>query len=248
MTCRLLSLMLLFALAPLGAAAEEDRLFRLHAPGALAETGLLDHILPRFSLKTQVRVERVADPAEADLRLGDAGRPVFEGASGVWKMELTSDDADAARFADWLTGDVGQRTVLSFAPQGTALFRAPRVAAAAEEEFLFEGDVALGLEVSRDKCTRCHAVDEASRMAGIGSTPSFGILRALPDWDQRFAAFYVLNPHPAFMIIDGVTEPFSEQRPSPISPIEMTLDEVEAMLAYVSAMPPKDLGAPIQHQ
>ncbi|AKO99890.1 MAG: hypothetical protein RID15_06970 [Marinovum algicola] len=244
---RRLMIMLLILGLPLGARAE-DRLLRLYAPEALAATGVLDYILPRFSLKTQVKVQRVADPEAADMVLGDAGRALFEGAGQVWHMALATDDADAARFADWLTSDVGQRTALAYAPDGVALFSEASKAEAEPVEVSFDGDARLGHEVSRAKCRRCHAVDEASRMSTIGSTPSFGILRSLPDWNERFAAFYLLNPHPAFMIIDGVTEPFSDQRPPPIVPIEMSLDEVEALLAYVSAMQAKDLGAPIQHQ
>lgn len=246
MTCRLLIVMIC-ALLPIGVAAE-DRKLTLHAPPALEATGVLDYILPRFSLKTQVRVQRVADPAAADMVLGDAGRALFQGAGQVWRMTLANDDPDAARLADWLTSDVGSRTVLAYAPEGAPLFEAPDQAAAEAVEVSFDGNAEQGHQVSRDKCRRCHAVDDASRMSSIGSTPSFGILRSLPDWDERFAAFYLLNPHPAFMIIDGVTEPFDDRSPPPIVPIEMSLDEVEAMLAYVSAMQAKDLGAPIDHQ
>ena len=74
------------------------------------------------------------------------------------------------------------------------------------------------------------------------------MLRSLPDWADRFDAFYALNPHPAFTQVEGVSEPFPENRPSPIVPIEMTLDEVEAVRAYVATMKAADLGAPLQHQ
>jgi hypothetical protein len=74
------------------------------------------------------------------------------------------------------------------------------------------------------------------------------VLRALPDWEQRFAAFYVLNPHPAFTQIADVTDPFPIDRPSPIAPIELDLDELEALMAYVTAMPAADLGDPLEHQ
>lgn len=245
MTCRLL--IMLIGCLPAGALAE-DRVLKLHAPAALVETGVLDYLLPRFSLKTQVKVQRVGNPAEADMVLGDDGRALFQGAGQVWRMDLTTDDPDAARFADWLTGDVGQRTALSYAPDGTALFTQASDGEEAAVEVAFDGDATLGHAVSRDKCRRCHAVDEASRMGSIGSTPSFSILRSLPDWSERFAAFYLLNPHPAFMVIDGVTEPFDDSRPPPIVPIEMSLDELDAMLAYVSEMQAMDLGAPIQHQ
>lgn len=243
--CILISLVL--TLLPLGAGAE-DRLLRLHAPATLRDTGLMQYILPRFSLKTRVKVEQVGDPAQADIVLGDEGRALFQGLGQVWRMALVTEDVDAARFADWLTGDVGKRTVLAFAPEGAPLFQSPSEAPKQAVEVSFDGDAVMGHAVSRAKCRRCHAVDDASRMTSIGSTPSFSILRSLPDWDERFAAFYLLNPHPAFMMIDGVTDPFRDSSPPPIVPIEMDLDELEAMLAYVSAMQAADLGAPIQHQ
>lgn len=244
---RLPIMCLVLALLPLGAGAD-DHLLRLHAPAALRDTGLLGYLLPRFSLKTQVKVAQVAEAAAADIVLGDAGRALFEGAGQVWHMNLATEDPDAARFADWLTGEVGRRTVLAYAPEGTPLFTEPSKTEKAAVEISFDGDAQQGHAVSRAKCRRCHAVDDASRMTSIGSTPSFGILRSLPDWNLRFAGFYLLNPHPSFMIIDGVTDPFSDASPPPIVPIEMTLAELEALLAYVSALKATDLGAPIEHQ
>jgi hypothetical protein len=119
---------------------------------------------------------------------------------------------------------------------------------AAQVVLAMEGDAELGHAVSRAKCTRCHAVDEATRGWGIGSTPSFGILRALPDWEERFTAFYALKPHAAFTQITDLTEPFPVSRPSPIAPIALTLDEFDALIAYVAAMQAADLGAPLKHQ
>lgn len=227
----------------------DDRLVRLHAPAALVESGLLEFILPRFKLKTQVRVEPVATPGEADMVFGDTGRALFSGLGATWKMELRSAGHPGTdRFADWLTSDIGQRTIASFAPEGEALFGPPETTARVVAEVSFDGDAEEGHKISRSKCTRCHAVDSDTRGWGIGSTPSFGVLRALPDWEERFTAFYALNPHPSFTQIEDVTEPFPINRPSPIAPVMMTLDEVEALLAYVAQMQAADLGAPIQSQ
>jgi hypothetical protein len=85
-------------------------------------------------------------------------------------------------------------------------------------------------------------------MTGIGSTPSFSVLRSLPDWSDRFSVFYVLNPHPSFTVIDGVTPPFATNRPPPIAPVVLTLDDLEDVLAYVAGLKPADLGAPLRHQ
>lgn len=236
-------------LLPPEAGLAEERLVRLYAPPELVETGLMQHLLPRFSLKTQIRVELVGTPDEADLRLGGEGQALFEGAGQVWHMERQGAGGAAVdRFTDWLGSDVGRNTVTGFAPDGAALFSLPSQTQVAAIALETDGDAALGRSVSREKCTRCHAVDEDSRMAGIGSTPSFGVLRSLADWQNRFAAFYALNPHPAFTVIEDVTPPFPDNRPPPIAPIQLTLDEVEAVLAFVAAMEATDLGAPLNHQ
>ena len=231
------------------AAQAQDRLVRLHAPDPLIDTGLLKHILPRFSLKTQVRVQLVATPAAADLVLGGAGEPLFLGLGQTWHMAVRQKDHPGTRrLADWLTSPVGQRAITGFAPAGQTLFAPPDQVATQAVAPDLAGDAALGLRVSRDSCARCHAVDDESRMAGIGSTPSFAVLRSLPDWEDRFTAFYALKPHAAFTLIEDVTPPFPEDRPPPIVPITLTLDEVEAVLAYVAAMDAADLGAPLAHQ
>ena len=80
-------ILMALCLSPLPGAAEDGPV-RLHVPAALAETGLLGHILPRFSLKTRVRVVLVDDPAQAQVLLGDNGRPVFDGPGGAWRMQL----------------------------------------------------------------------------------------------------------------------------------------------------------------
>lgn len=233
-----------------GIALANEKLVRLYAPDALIESGVLKYALPRFSLKTQVRTELAASAEAADLAFGATGTALFEGVGQVWHMDVrNSDHTGTKRLADWLTSEVGKRTVYAYAAaDGTTPFTPPKVQKVAPVVVTIDGDAEWGHEVSRAKCTRCHAVDEATRGWGIGSTPSFGILRALPDWEERFAAFYVLKPHGAFTQITDLTEPFPIHRPSPISPIELSLDEFEAMLAYVTIMPAADLGAPLKHQ
>ncbi|MGV6846961.1 MAG: hypothetical protein ACWA5A_01150 [Marinibacterium sp.] len=242
---RLIATMLV-ALGP-GITWAEDRLVRLFAAPELVETGLIRHIVPRFSLKTQVRVDLVESQESADLVLGRQGRALFEGEGGVWHLDVRSQtDPDAQKFADWLASDVGRRTVLSFAPDGAALFQPPPARETTVVAVAPDGDVTLGKTVSRRQCARCHAVDDATRMSGIGSTPSFFVLRALGDWQERFSAFYALNPHPSFTFVDGVTPAFAADRPPPIHPIVMTLPELEAVMAYVAGLTPADLGAPLQ--
>ncbi len=246
MVLRVLALLLIFM--P-GFAEAEDRLVRLYAPPALVETGLLKHALPRFSLKTRVKVELVSDPSTAQLVLSDTGKALFEGAGQVWHLDAPGAGHEGTdKLVAWLTSEVGRRTVTSFAPDGAPLFTEPDVQTVEVAEVEVSADAEIGHKVSRAKCTRCHAVDEATKGWGIGSTPSFGVLRALPNWEERFSVFFILNPHPAFTQIEDVTEPFPIERPSPIAPILLSLDELDALLAYVAAMPAADLGAPLQNQ
>ncbi|WP_425099486.1 hypothetical protein [Tropicibacter sp. S64] len=238
---------LMLLLAPLAARAQDQRHVRLAAPEVLEQSGLLHHILPRFTLKTQVRVTRVAPGEAAEVALGDDGTALFEGAGQVWHLAVLSEDhTGAQRFAEWLRSEVGRNTVTGFAPEGEPLFTLPEAKARVVREVTFDGDADLGLRAAQLHCKRCHVVRPEERFGSIGSTPSFMILRAMPDWSERFQAFYVLNPHPAFTLIDGVSEPFPEDRPSPIAPITMTLDEVEAVLAYVQGLAPADMGAPVE--
>lgn len=225
--------------------------FRLGAPAPLMDSGLLDYVLPRFSLKTGVRIKVVDMGVSADILLApDAEGPrVFSGPKATWRMQInTPSHEGAAEFADWLASDIGQRTVTSYQVEGVALFQLPAAEEQEAVEVSFEGDPALGQDLSVVHCARCHAVNEATRMNAMASTPSFAVLRAMADWDRRFQTFYILNPHPAFTQIADVTDPFPINRPSPITPMEITIDDLEAILAYVAGMPPADLGAPIEHQ
>jgi hypothetical protein len=58
----------------------------------------------------------------------------------------------------------------------------------------------------------------------------------------------MLNPHPAFTQVLDVTEPFSTNFPSPIVPIEVTLEDIEDIVAYVAGIVPASLGPPMQSQ
>jgi hypothetical protein len=224
----------------------QDKAFTLQAPDVLSESGFTKHLLPRFSLKTGIRITVSAESGEAAF--GPEGRPVFRQGDTVWHLSKTDGDAEIDAFEDWLVSDVGKRTIEAFAPDGTALFSADvsvRVEAAA---VALTGDAALGEKVSLTQCGRCHVINESNRMNAIGSSPSFRLMRTFPDWQERFETFFLLKPHPAFTQVAEVTDPFPEHLPSPIAPIEVTLEQIEAITAYVGSIAPADLGAPIQSQ
>ncbi|MFT4783521.1 MAG: hypothetical protein ACI9IV_001259 [Paracoccaceae bacterium] len=230
-----------------GTAIAQERSFRLSVPETLLDSGFIKYLLPRFSLKTSVRITVVAAGAQADAAFGDSGVPVFKGASILWHLQKT-DGPHTDRFHDWLVSDIGKRTIEAFEVDGGALFSGDVTAAVAVTELVYEGDTVLGETQSLKKCGRCHVINDSNRMDAIGSTPSFAVLRGFADWQGRFESFFVLKPHPAFTQIEEVTPPFGDQTPSPIVPIELTLDELDAIVAYVSTIEAADLGAPMQLQ
>jgi len=251
--CRLFCVWLLgltLCIVATGSGKAQSRTFRLAAPEALVASGFLKHLLPRFSLKTQIRIEVVED-GQADARLSTEGKgtPVFVGLDATWLLiSLTPGNEHVDRFSDWITSDVGRKTIDAYKPGGKNLFTAAAAKRADEETVALAGDIVEGEKLAVRHCGRCHMVNEATRLTTIGSSPSFAVMRSFSDWQARFEAFFALNPHPSFTMIEDVTEPFDASRPSPIVPVEMTLDELDAILAFVSRIPPADLGAPIQYQ
>ncbi|WP_373050307.1 c-type cytochrome [Thalassovita aquimarina] len=227
-------------------ATEEERQFRLRADPELERSGLMRFVLPRFTLKTGRRVELVTDQADMVFAVLPDGTPVVARGPRVFSARLDSDNSAAKRFYDWLLSDVGQATLLDFTPETGPRF-APVTVKGAVEEVVFEGDVALGAAVAGRHCTRCHRVSPEDRST-IGSTPSFMALRALPDWHERFTAFFALNPHPSFLRVEGVSPEFDPGRPPTITPVVVTPEEVDALLTYVSTVTPAYLGEEIRHQ
>ena len=238
---------LILALLP-GLARANDRLVALYAAPDLIESGLIQHIKPRFSLKTRVRVDVVDAVEDADLVLGAEGVPLFSGPDAVWHLDVRDETEGANRFADWLTSEIGGRTILAYAPEGTPIFSSPPANVVEVVSVEITGDVIAGRRVAYVKCSRCHVTERGRGIFGIGSTPSFAVMRGFEDWEARFASFYALNPHVAFTQIEDVTDPFPPDRPSPIAPVTLTLDDLDAILAYVAAVEPADLGKPLNHQ
>lgn len=236
-------------IAAFGAAADEKR-FTLSADPALSETGLLAFILPRFSLKTGVKVG-IGPGGEVAIGAAADGPAVFRAVAEGQAFRLSlapGAGPGAARFADWLKSEIGLRAVESFAPEGAALFARVEAAPAPEAAAENTGDVALGETLSLRHCGRCHVVNEKNKFGGIGSTPSFGAMKNLPRWRDRFETFWTLNPHPSFTQVEDMTEPFDPTRPPPIAPLELTLADVGAIVAYVVSMPRKDLGGALVAQ
>ena len=93
----------------------------------------------------------------------------------------------------------------------------------------------VGETVAKQHCARCHVIGAFNRMGGIGSTPSFKLLRKRDDWEERYTSFYARLPHPSFVRIKGV-EPRTNLPPN-AAPIELSEREVQGLMAYVREMP-----------
>ncbi|MBT8425041.1 MAG: hypothetical protein HKM96_12015 [Boseongicola sp.] len=232
-----------------GAAGAQDLTLRM--PAEMVAKGLDKQLLPRFKFKHRVSVEAVTD-GNADMVLGPgaAGTRVFEDAEGnAWRLEILAGDDAADRaelFAAWLKSTPGKAAIESFAPNGRQLFTTEVAVVVEEAPEVFDGDRATGSRLALVHCGRCHVVDKRNRMGGIGSTPSFAALRGRDNWPDLFRAFYVHNPHPSFTQVEDVTEPFDPNRQIHVAPVEVTLDEIEAITAFVATLTPKDLGRPVQ--
>ena len=98
-------------------------------------------------------------------------------------------------------------------------------------------DVERGRELAATHCTRCHVVGDINPYGGIESTPSFIGMKYLADWERRFEEFYVLPPHPALVRISEVSADRSEERPAFVHEIVLTLEDVDAILAFVRTLP-----------
>ena len=219
-------------------------------PEAMVEQGFHKQLLPRFKFKHRITVEAVTS-GPADMAFGATGTRLFKDAEGVetfLKILTTNTDAksQANSFRDWLKSGPGKAAIEGFQPDGQPLYTTEFVAIVIEEEETFEGDTATGSRLALVHCGRCHVVDERNRMGGIGSTPSFAALRGRENWSDLFRAFFVHNPHPSFTQVAGVTEPFDPNKQIHVAPMEITMEEVEAILAFVSTMKPKELGRPVQ--
>lgn len=257
--------MLLAVVPGLGVRAQ-DKVVTLVTTEEAEESGLLSYILPRFKLKTGIAVEVVAgapgglaalrDGADLVLEPGGEGQPVMYAAAAQdsggqpYRIALLPDahKDHAPRLVEWLVSDIGQNTLAAYQVDGRQPFVPLAEVAPPVVAVVLDGDAAEGEKLAHFACGRCHVVSERNRMGGIGSTPSFAAMRNFPDWQDKFLSFYALNPHPSFTQVEEVTEPFPSGRQPHIAPVELTLEEVEAIAAYAATIAPKDLGGQVQSQ
>jgi len=230
------------------AAPAQEREFGLSSPEILVESGFLRFLLPRFSLKTGIRIEQLPNGADVTFST-QSGEPFMEGLDTVFYLRTHTTGQNRARnaerFVDWLFSETGQRTIEQYTLNGVAPFSAIEAKPIPEPELVFIGDPARGEAFSYTNCGRCHVVGQRNRMKGIGSTPSFRLLRGLPDWHERFSTFYVRIPHPSMTQVEDITLPFSPSRPPAHYPLRLNQSQLEDILSFVYTLEPADLGAPL---
>ncbi len=222
----------------------------LRMPVEMVEAGFHKQILPRFKFKHRVTITPVTE-GEADMAFGAEGTRVFQAIEGgETRLAILTGDAgaqeQAAKFLKWLKSASGKSAVEGFKPDGVQLYTTELAAVVVEAPEVFDGNSQDGSKLALQHCGRCHVIDKRNRMGGIGSTPSFAALRGRPDWSDLFRAFFVHNPHPSFTQVEGVTEPFDPNRQIHVAPMEITLEDIEAITAFVATMEPKKLGRPVQ--
>lgn len=242
-----------------GSAAAQGKTFVLAADERLEASGVLKFLVPRFALKYQIRPTVVAGADDAAALYvappdvaGDGGVIVFHRSGSdpeeVWSAAVRRDaeGADHAEtFRDWLLSDIGRAMLETFQEDGAQVFLPGKPSVDVVVAPVIEGDANQGERLALVHCGRCHVVSEKNRMGGIGSTPSFAALRAIPGWEDKFLAFWSANPHPSFTQVEGLTEPFDPARPPHIAPVEITMPDIDAITAYAASIEPKDLGAPV---
>lgn len=98
------------------------------------------------------------------------------------------------------------------------------------------GDPEKGRTLSERHCSRCHVVGDHNPTGGIGSTPSFQVLRTMKDWRERFESFYARRPHPVHVRVEGL--PTLTKLPPNATPFTLTFADVDHIVAFVATIPP----------
>lgn len=96
------------------------------------------------------------------------------------------------------------------------------------------GDNEKGRAIAHQHCARCHVIGDHNPKGGIGSTPSFQLLRRMADWRERFGTFYNRRPHPVHVRVEGVRQ--WTNLPPNAEPFTITQGNVDDILAFVETI------------
>ena len=66
------------------------------------------------------------------------------------------------------------------------------------------------------------------------------LVKRRPDYKERFNTFYARRPHPAFLSVKGIGR-LLDYLPPNAHPVEITLDDVANVAAFVETLKPKNL-------
>jgi len=212
---------------------------------------LIQYILPRFSLKTRIRFDRVERAGDLQFvtRQSESGIAIFTLASGetvyVEVDGSQSNESDYLGFLDWLLSDPGRAAIADFQRDGAQVAFPVAVAKEAPVQVAIVGNPAYGQELSVSHCRRCHKVDRADKYSGIGNAPSFHAMRSFDDWLLRFSTFYTVSPHKALISVKGSGIKKNRELIT-IAPIDLEMTDINDIVAFVHSLTPLDLGQPIQ--
>ena len=212
---------------------------------------LVQYVIPRFSLKTRIWFDQVESAGDIQLvtKRPETGAEVLKLVSGetvfVTAVDGAVESSDYRTFVDWLVSEPGRATIADFELDGQQIAIPTAADEAAPIEMVIVGNLDHGRELSRDHCRRCHKVDRADKYAGIDNAPSFHAMRSFDDWHIRFSTFYAVSPHKALISVEGSgIEKIREL--ITIAPIDLQMDDVNDIVAFVHSLKPLDLGKPIQ--
>ena len=212
---------------------------------------LVQYVVPRFSLKTRIRFDQVESSGDIQLVTvrPETGAEVMTLVSGE-TVYITAaggavESSDYRAFVDWLVSEPGRATIADFELDGRQIAIPTAADEAAPIEMVIVGNIDHGRELSRDHCRRCHKVDRADKYAGIDNAPSFHAMRTFDDWHIRFSTFYAVSPHKALISVEG--SGIEKNRALiTIAPIDLQMDDINDIVAFVHSLTPLDLGKPIQ--
>ena len=212
---------------------------------------LIQYVVPRFSLKTRIRFDRVDTAGDIQFVIGppEAGTEVFQLVSGETVYISAVGDAAQSReyqsFVDWLVSDPGRATIADFEIDGNRIAIPVDAQEAAKVEIVIVGDLSHGRELSTNHCRRCHKVDRADKYSGTDNAPSFHAMRSFDDWYVRFSTFYTVSPHKALISVKG-SGIEKDRELIAIAPIDLKMSDINDIVAFVHSLTPLDLGKPIQ--
>ena len=217
----------------------------------LIPEALVQYMIPRFALKTRIRFERVE--SGGDLQLSSdpnlMGVPIFTLKPNRTVMLVTTrgdqDQKQFEIFRDWLQSGPGRSALSDFRQNGLQVAYPVEAPEEAPIKFVIVGNPVLGEKISKLQCQRCHKVNRANKYSGVGNAPSFHAMRAFDDWYIRFSTFYAANPHKALISVTG-SGIEKDRDMIAIAPIDMEIEDINHIVAFVHSLTPLDLGKPIQ--